>query len=73
MVLLEYQGKTVQNDDVFTICLNSYRASGTGGYECYQGCPVVREINSEMSDLMFAYFKEKGNSIRLPVRRFAVQ
>ena len=56
-------GKPVVDGDVFTICLNSYRASGTGGYDCYVGCPVVREIGTEMSDLILDYFKQHGGDI----------
>ena len=55
--------KPVADNDVFTICLNSYRASGTGGYDCYTGCPVVREIGTEMSDLILDYFKQYGDDI----------
>ena len=61
------QGKPVADTDVFTICLNSYRASGTGGYDCYVGCPVVREIGTEMSDLILDYFKQYGDA--MPERR----
>ena len=56
-------GRPVGEDDRFTICLNSYRASGTGGYDCYVGCPVVREIGTEMSDLILDYFKLHGGEI----------
>ena len=61
------QGKPVADTDVFAICLNSYRASGTGGYDCYVGCPVVREIGTEMSDLILDYFKQYGDA--MPERR----
>ena len=55
-------GQDVREEDTFTICLNSYRASGTGGYDFYVGCPVVREIGTEMADLILDCFKEfKGN------------
>ena len=56
-------GRPVAAGDVFTICLNSYRASGTGGYDCYTGCPVVREIGTEMSDLILDYFKQFGDAM----------
>ena len=49
-------GRPVVDDDVFTACLSSYRASGTGGYDCYTGCPVLREIGTEMSDLLLDFF-----------------
>ena len=60
-------GQDVREEDTFPICLNSYRASGTGGYDCYVGCPVVREIGTEMSDLILDYFKQYGDA--MPERR----
>lgn len=54
---LRYRGQAVKDSDKFTICLNSYRASGTGGYSCYTDCPILREINTEMADLILEFFK----------------
>lgn len=58
VVSLTYQGRTISDGDSFSMCLNSYRASGTGGYDCYLGCPVEREYADEMSDLMLRFFAE---------------
>ena len=59
---LTVNGAPVKDTDVFTACLSSYRASGTGGYDGYVGCPIVREIGTEMADLILDCFKEfKGN------------
>ena len=57
VVKLAVNGVPVQDTDVFTVSLSSYRASGTGGYDCYVGCPIVREIGAEMSDLLLDYFR----------------
>lgn len=54
---LAYRGRAVTDDDEFTICLNSYRASGAGGYAMYAQCRILREINTEMSDLILEFFK----------------
>lgn len=54
---LTFNGKDVADTDVFTACLSSYRASGTGGYDCYTGCPVLREIGRDMSDLLLDFFR----------------
>ena len=67
VVELTFNGTPVKDTDVFTACLSSYRASGTGGYDCYVGCPVVREIGTEMSDLILDYFKQYGDA--MPERR----
>lgn len=73
VVKLKYNGAPVRDEDRFSICLNSYRASGTGGYECYLGCPVEREINMEVSDLLLEYFKQHRDKIILPPSSFSVK
>lgn len=55
---LLYEERPVHNEDIFSICVNNYRASGAGGYSCYQQCPVLKEINTEMVDLIMNYFEE---------------
>ena len=59
----------VKDEDEFTICLNSYRASGAGGYPEYTQCRVVREINIEMSDLILDFFKNTPK-VSLKTRRW---
>lgn len=56
IVNLCYQGKPVEDADSFTLCLNNYRHSGTGGYGVYTECEVLREINTEMVELIMEYF-----------------
>ena len=62
---LRVNGVPVADEDVFTACLSSYRASGTGGYDCYSGCPVLREIGTEMSDLLLDFFKDPNAPERI--------
>ena len=62
---LRVNGVPVADEDVFTACLSSYRASGTGGYDCYSGCPVLREIGTEMSDLLLDFFKDPSAPQRI--------
>ena len=70
---LSINGKNVADTDVFTVCLSSYRASGTGGYECYVDCPVLKEIGTEMSDLLLEYFRQHGGDIPLASSNFCVR
>ena len=69
---LSVNGRPVADGDIFTACLSSYRASGTGGYDCYVGCPVLREIGTEMSDLLLDFFKAPKRNLHDPLRRFCV-
>lgn len=53
-----FEGKLIQPEDTFTLCMNSYRATGAGGYEMYEGCPVVKEEAVDMSELIINYLEE---------------
>jgi 2',3'-cyclic-nucleotide 2'-phosphodiesterase / 3'-nucleotidase len=70
VVFLQYQNKDITMADKFTICINNYRASGTGGYEMYQHCKIIKEINVEMQELILDYFEmNKNKRIALPNKR----
>ena len=58
---LTYEGRAILDGDEFELCMNNYRSSGSGNYPMYLGCEVVREINTEMSDLIMAYFERNPN------------
>ena len=62
VAVMRVNGRDVRDGDVFTICLNSYRASGAGGYDFYRDCPVVQESSTEMSELMLKYFGSHRNA-----------
>lgn len=58
VVELRYNDKEVAMEDVFTICVNNYRASGAGGYDLYKECKVVREISVETVEMILNYFNQ---------------
>lgn len=53
---LSYAGKPVTDEMRFTLCMNNYRATGAGDFPFYAECPRVREINTEVSELILDYF-----------------
>ncbi len=57
VVKLEYQGKPVTDEQMLTLCLNNYRASGAGEYPMYKECSIAKEINIEMVELLMEYFR----------------
>lgn len=50
-------GKPIEADDRFTLCMNNYRATGTGDFDFYRSCPVVKEIQTDISELILDYFR----------------
>jgi len=55
---IKFKGQDVQDSDTFTICMNNYRSTGAGGYDIYKDCPVVKEYQIEMSELIINYFEK---------------
>ncbi len=58
---IRYQGRELPAEQKLTLCMNDYRASGTGGYGCYLTCPTVRRQSTEISELIMDYVLEHGN------------
>jgi 2',3'-cyclic-nucleotide 2'-phosphodiesterase (5'-nucleotidase family) len=57
---LRKNGREVADTDTFTVALNSYRASGGGGYDMIRGAPVVYEGGREIRELIIEEVKRRG-------------
>ncbi|MBE6023362.1 MAG: bifunctional metallophosphatase/5'-nucleotidase [Cellulosilyticum sp.] len=51
-------GKPLENRK-YTIAMSDYRATGTGGYECYQECPIVKEYDVDIQALAIEYISKR--------------
>lgn len=52
---IRYGGEELSEERQLTLCLNNYRATGTGGYDVYRTCELVREQPTEIAELIIAY------------------
>ena len=59
VTLLEYNGRPVSNDDLFTIAINSYRAEGGGGFEMLENARVIEHIDRSVGDMILEYLQQK--------------
>ena len=50
-----WQGRELDASQKLTLCVNSYRASGAGGYPVYPSCPVLSEQNREIVEIIMDY------------------
>lgn len=53
---LTFHGRAVRDEDSFTLCMSNYRATGAGDFPDYAVCRRVREIQTEISELILDYF-----------------
>ena len=57
---LTFRGRPVAPGDSFTLALNSYRASGGGGYTMLRGAPVVYDRGEDIRDLLADAIRTAG-------------
>ena len=63
VVKFQYKGNDILDEDILTVCVNNYRASGAGNYLMYSQCKIVKEINVEMVELIMQYFEEHKDAV----------
>jgi len=59
IVNVEKDGKPLEMNEKYKIAVNSYQGGGSGGYTMFIGKKPVKEINTEVADLIVSYIKEK--------------
>lgn len=52
---IKLDGREMTEDETVTVCINSYRASGTGGYEFLVGPKVAADIQVDVADAIIEY------------------
>ena len=55
---MEKDGRAIRMEDKLTLVMCNYRATGAGSFECYLTCPRVKEIQTEVSELILNYLTE---------------
>lgn len=60
VVRLERNGRPVRPGDTFTLALNNYRVSGSGGFSMLVGAPVVYDRGEGIRDLLIREVERRG-------------
>lgn len=55
VISMLYQGQELEEDRQLTLCLNNYRATGTGGYPLYAECEMVKDQQTEVAQMIIEY------------------
>lgn len=58
---IKFNGVEIKSTQSFSLVMNNYRGSGAGGYEFYTTCPIEKEIQTEMTEIIIDYFKTNPN------------
>ena len=63
LVSLEYHGKKVEDSDLFTLCITSYRYAGGDGYDMFRSCPLLWADNVTIAERLADYLEAKDTEI----------
>ena len=55
-----YLGKEIENDDVFTIAMNNYRAVGGGDFEMVARSETILDTNRDMVEILAEYIQSNS-------------
>lgn len=61
VISIRCHGQELPEGKKLSLCMNNYRASGTGGYECFRGCEKLSEQPTEISELIMDYILARGS------------
>lgn len=61
VVSIQFRGQELAEDRQLKLALNSYRASGAGGYEVYADCPLLRDQPTEIVEMIMEYVDTHKN------------
>lgn len=59
ITVLQFKGHHIEEEGLYEVVMNNYRAAGGGGYTMFKNKPVVKEIQTDMTELLANYFLEK--------------
>ena len=69
VVSIKVGGRELGEDETVSVCINSYRACGTGGYEFLVGQTVEADIQVDVADAMIEYIV-KHPQIQVDTHRY---
>lgn len=58
---LNYKGKPLDMDREYDVVMNNYRAGGGGNFDMFKGKAVIKDIPTDMSELIANYILKRGS------------
>ncbi|MDP4099095.1 bifunctional metallophosphatase/5'-nucleotidase [Paenibacillus sp. P96] len=59
VVRLEMDGAPMLSEAEYEVVMNNYRAGGGGGFDMFRGKPIIRELPTDIAELLADYIRAK--------------
>ena len=55
---IKVNGELISESKIYTLCTNSFRANGSGGYITYKECKIIKTYTEEIFEMILKYISE---------------
>ncbi len=68
VIELKRNGREITPEEKLSLCMCDYRATGAGDFDFYRSCRILREIQTDVSELILNYLRAHP-LVNIPVKR----
>lgn len=67
-----YNGRPLELEQAYEVVMNNYRATGAGNFPYFRDCPVVKDIQTDMTELIANYFVNREAVLAKPMENMTI-
>ena len=67
-----FNGEPLQLEETYEVVMNNYRATGAGNFDYFRDCPVVKDIQTDMTELIADYLLKQGTIQAKPMKNMKI-
>lgn len=72
VVEVTFNGNPLQVEETYKVVMNNYRATGAGNFDYFKECPVIKDIQTDMTELIADYLISHGTIQAKPMNNMKI-
>ncbi|TCJ03213.1 bifunctional metallophosphatase/5'-nucleotidase [Cytobacillus praedii] len=72
VVEVTFNSNPLQVEETYKVVMNNYRATGAGNFEYFKECPVIKDIQTDMTELIADYLISHGTIQAKPMNNMKI-
>ncbi|MGN7403306.1 bifunctional metallophosphatase/5'-nucleotidase [Cytobacillus praedii] len=72
VVEVTFKGNPLQVEETYKVVMNNYRATGAGNFDYFKECPVIKDIQTDMTELIADYLISHGTIQAKPMKNMKI-
>ncbi|WP_313802712.1 bifunctional UDP-sugar hydrolase/5'-nucleotidase [Cytobacillus sp.] len=72
VVEVTFNGEPLQAEGIYKVVMNNYRATGAGNFDYFKDCPVIKDIQTDMTEMIADYLINHGTIQAKPMNNMKI-